>query len=65
VVNKADHAGAEATLRDLQEWYPHVLGTIAVNGTGLSEAMAAITAHQQAAPLTRESPSNSAVRGIH
>ena len=65
VVNKADHAGAEATLRDLQEWYPHVLGTIAVNGTGMSDVLAAISAHQQAAPLPRESPSNSAVRGIH
>ena len=25
VVNKGDHAGAEAALRDLQEWYPRVL----------------------------------------
>ena len=65
VVNKADHAGAEATLRDLREWYPHVLGTIAVNGTGMSDVLAAITAHQQAAPLPREVPSNSDVRGIH
>jgi LAO/AO transport system kinase len=65
VVNKADHAGAEATLRDLQEWYPHVLGTIAVNGTGMSDVLAAISAYQQAAPLPREVPSNSDVRGIH
>jgi LAO/AO transport system kinase len=65
VVNKADHAGAEATLRDLQEWYSHVLGTVAVHGTGMSDVLAAISAHQQAAPLPRESPSNSAVRGIY
>ena len=65
VVNKADHAGAEATLLDLREWYPHVLGTVAVNGTGISEVMAAITAHQRAAPLARQGPSNSDVRAVH
>jgi LAO/AO transport system kinase len=65
VVNKADHPGAEATLRDLREWYPHVLGTVAVNGTGISDVMAAITAHQQVDPLPRKvSPSNEA-RGVH
>lgn len=65
VVNKADHPGAEATLRDLREWYPDVLGTVAVNGTGISEVMAAITAHQQVDPLPRKvSPSNEA-RGVH
>ena len=65
VVNKADHAGAEVTLRDLHEWYPHVLGTVAVNGTGISDVMAAITAHQQVALCPREVPSNSHVRGVH
>lgn len=65
VVNKVDHAGAEVTLRDLREWYPHVFGTVAVNGTGISEVMAAIAAHQQVAPLPREFPSSSDVRGVH
>lgn len=65
VVNKADHAGAEATLRDLRQWYPHVLGTIAVDGTGMSDVLAAITGHQQAAPLSRESSSNNDVRRVH
>jgi LAO/AO transport system kinase len=56
VVNKADHAGAEATLKDLREWYPHVLGTVAVNGTGISEVIAAITAHQHVAPVPERTP---------
>jgi len=63
VLNKADHAGAEAALRDLHEWYPHVLGTVAVNGTGISEVMAAITAHQHFALVSRDVPSNSDVQG--
>lgn len=46
VVNKTDHAGAAFTLRDLREWYPRVIGTVAVNGTGIPDVMAAITAHQ-------------------
>jgi LAO/AO transport system kinase len=65
VVNKADHAGAEVTLRDLHEWYPHVLGTVAVNGTGISDVMAAITTHQQVAPLSRQVWSSSHVREVH
>jgi LAO/AO transport system kinase len=65
VVNKADHVGAEGTLRDLRQWYAHVLGTVAVHGTGMSEVMAAITAHQHVAPLPREASSNSDVRGVH
>jgi LAO/AO transport system kinase len=65
VVNKADHAGAEATLRDLREWHPHVLGTVAANGEGISAVLAAITAHQHVAPVPREVPSNSDVREVH
>ncbi|MDQ6732643.1 MAG: methylmalonyl Co-A mutase-associated GTPase MeaB [Nitrospirota bacterium] len=65
VVNKADHAGAEATLKDLREWYPHVLSTVAVNGTGIPDVMAAITAHQHVAPAPREVQSNSDVRVVH
>jgi LAO/AO transport system kinase len=58
VVNKADHPGAAATLGDLRDWYPHVLGTVAVSGTGISEVMAAITAHRQVSPLPRKVPSD-------
>ena len=65
VVYKADHAGAEITLRDLREWHPHVLSTVAVTGTGMSEVMAAITAHQPVSPLPREGPSNSDARAVH
>jgi putative protein kinase ArgK-like GTPase of G3E family len=49
----------------LRQWYAHVLGTVAVHGTGMSEVMAAITAHQHVAPLPREASSNSDVRGVH
>lgn len=65
VVNKADHAGGEATLRDLREWYPHVLGTVAMHGTGISDVLAAITAHQQIASAREKVSSNSDVRGVH
>jgi LAO/AO transport system kinase len=59
VVNKADHAGAEATMRDLREWYPHVLGTVAMDGTGMSDVLTAITAHQQVASAPEKVSSNS------
>ena len=65
VVNKADHAGAEITLQDLREWYPHVVSTVAVNGMGMSELMAAITAHQHVAPVPSHDPSNSDARTVH
>jgi LAO/AO transport system kinase len=65
VVNKADHAGTEITLRDLREWHPHVLGTIAMNGTGMSEVVAAITVHQHVVPTPEEVSSNSDVRRVH
>ena len=46
VVNKCDHPGADSTLRDLREWFPVVIGTVATTGKGLSELLAAIAAHQ-------------------
>jgi LAO/AO transport system kinase len=46
VVNKADRDPAGTTARDLQEWVPVVLQTIAVKGEGISELMAAIEAHR-------------------
>lgn len=47
VVNKGDLAGADNTLRDLQEWHPKVLRTVATTGEGISELAAAIMAHHQ------------------
>jgi LAO/AO transport system kinase len=47
VVNKSDHQHAEAAVRDLREWCPVVLSTVATTGHGLPELLAAITTHQQ------------------
>ena len=47
VVNKGDLAGADSTLRNLQDWYPTVLRTIATTGEGIPELVAAIAAHQR------------------
>ena len=46
VVNKADRDPAGTTARDLQEWLPVVIQTVAVKGEGISELIAAIEAHQ-------------------
>ena len=47
VVNKGDHPEAESTVRDLREWCPIVISTVAMTGKGLPEHLDAITAHQQ------------------
>jgi len=47
VVNKGDLPGADNTLRDLREWCPNVLRTVATTGEGIPELAAAITEHQQ------------------
>jgi LAO/AO transport system kinase len=47
VVNKADAAGADMTLRDLRGWFPVVIGTVATTGEGLSELLTAIAEQQQ------------------
>ena len=47
VVNKGDLAGADSTLRDLREWYPTVLRTIATTGEGIPELVAAIAEPQR------------------
>ncbi|HEX6532076.1 MAG TPA: methylmalonyl Co-A mutase-associated GTPase MeaB [Nitrospira sp.] len=47
VVNKGDHPRADSTIRDLREWCPTVIGTVATTGAGLSELLAAIAAHQR------------------
>lgn len=46
VVNKGDLSGADNTLRDLREWCPNVLRTVATTGEGISELAAAILAHR-------------------
>ncbi len=47
VVNKGDLAGADSTLRDLRDWYPTVLRTVATTGEGIPELVAAIAEHQR------------------
>jgi LAO/AO transport system kinase len=47
VVNKSDHPYADSTVRDLREWCPVVLGTVATTGKGVPELLGAITAQQQ------------------
>lgn len=52
VVNKGDFSGADNTLRDLREWYPNVLRTVATTGEGIPELAGAITEHQQSHHVT-------------
>jgi len=51
VVNKGDHPGADATLRDLQAWCPNVLRTVATTGEGIPELVSAIAEHQRVRDL--------------
>jgi LAO/AO transport system kinase len=55
VVNKADRAGTEATVRDLEQmlelaggrdWRPPVVETVATSGEGIDELFGAILAHR-------------------
>jgi LAO/AO transport system kinase len=47
VVNKGDIAGADTTLRDLRDWCPIVLRTVATTGEGIQDLVAAIAEHQR------------------
>jgi LAO/AO transport system kinase len=47
VINKGDHAGTDAALRDMRTWYPHVLRTVATTGDGIPELVAAIAEHER------------------
>ena len=47
VVNKGDLAGADATLRNLRDWHPIVLRTIATTGEGIPGLVTAIAEHQR------------------
>jgi LAO/AO transport system kinase len=53
VVNKADHPGADSTVRDLREWSPTVIGTVATTGQGISELVAAIDTHRSKDGIVR------------
>ena len=55
VVNKGDLAGADATLRDLRDWCPIVLRTVATTGEGIPKLVAAIAEHQRLRDL-QDSP---------
>jgi len=46
VVNKGDRENADATVRDLGDWVPRVLRTVAVKGEGIPELVKAIAEHQ-------------------
>ena len=47
VVNKGDLPGADTALRDLREWCPNVLRTVATTGEGIPGLAGAIAEHQQ------------------
>jgi LAO/AO transport system kinase len=47
VVNKSDQPDADRTLRDLREWCPAVIGTVATTGEGISELVAEVAAQEQ------------------
>ena len=47
VVNKGDHEGADAAIRDLRECCTHVLRTVALKGEGIPELIAVIAEHQR------------------
>lgn len=47
VVNKADQPGADATIRDLQDWVPLVLLTSALTGEGIPALLDAIAAQSR------------------
>lgn len=46
VVNKGDRESADTTVRDLKEWIPTVIRTVAVKGDGIPELVEAIADHQ-------------------
>jgi putative protein kinase ArgK-like GTPase of G3E family len=62
VVNKGDHPGAASTVRDLREWCPTVIGTVATTGEGVSELLSAIFAHQQTQGFSAPVDARSSIR---
>src|SRR5262245_38474346 len=55
VVNKGDHAGADSTLRDLRDWCPTVVRTVATTGEGVPDLLSAIAERQRLRDLGRDS----------
>jgi GTPase len=51
VVNKGDRDGADATVKDLQEWHSRVIRTVAIKGEGIPELIEAIAEHQRVVDL--------------
>ncbi len=51
VVNKGDRDGADTTVKDLQEWNPRVIRTVAIKGEGIPELIEAIAEHQRIVDL--------------
>lgn len=47
VVNKGDREGADSTVRDLSEWVPKVIRTVAIKGEGVPELIETIAEHQR------------------
>ncbi|MEK7235235.1 MAG: methylmalonyl Co-A mutase-associated GTPase MeaB [Nitrospirota bacterium] len=56
VLNKGDLPGADMALRDLREWCPLVLRTVAVKGEGIPELVMAIAEHQKMIDLRDRAP---------
>lgn len=54
VVNKGDLPGSDAAVRDLKEWCPIVVRTVATNGEGVPELVEAIATHRRIKSLGRE-----------
>ncbi len=67
VVNKSDHVGADAAVRDLKNllalggrhsepgaWRPRIVSTVATTGQGIDELMAAAAAHRDWAQRSEE-----------
>lgn len=51
VVNKGDRDSADSTVRDLSEWVPKVVRTVAIKGEGVPDLIEAIAEHQRIADL--------------
>jgi LAO/AO transport system kinase len=47
VVNKGDRESADSTVRDLSEWVPKVIRTVATKGEGVPELIEAIAARRR------------------
>jgi LAO/AO transport system kinase len=56
VVNKGDREGADMAVRDLQEWVPKVIRTVAVKGDGIAGLVEAIAEHQRIVDLQQTKP---------